>query len=130
MNRKSSYKLVLSTVAIAGLLTLTACGGKKNVTSNKAVTTNVSTNKTSEISPNKIGLDGEFDENGLAKRVAKAIEGIPNLNDVSRVYVAQAGDTIILKGNVSDRNMLDRVIAVARKVKGVGSVNSDGVTVQ
>ena len=122
MKNKSSLKLAFSIFAIANLLFLTACGGNSNSLTSETTD--------SEIAASKIGLDGEFDQSGLAKRVAAAIEEIPNYDQIAQVYVAQTGDNIILKGNVSSQDVLDQIIAKTKQVQGVGSINVDGITLQ
>ena len=122
MKNKSSLKLAFSIFAIANLLFLTACGGNSNSLTSETTD--------SEIAASKIGLDGEFDQSGLAKRVAAAIEEIPNYDQIAQVYVAQTGDNIILKGNVSSQDVLDQIIAKTKQVQGVGSINVDGITLR
>ena len=122
MKKKLPLKLTLSIFAIANLLFLTACGGNSNSLTSE--------NTDSEIAASKVGLDGEFDQSGLAKRVAAALEEIPNFEQVAQVYVAQTGDNIILKGNVSSQDVLNQIIAQTKQVQGVGSINVDGITLR
>ena len=122
MKKKLPLKLTLSIFAIANLLFLTACGGNSNSLTSE--------NTDSEIAASKVGLDGEFDQSGLAKRVAAALEEIPNFDQVAQVYVAQTGDNIILKGNVSSQDVLNQIIAQTKQVQGVGSINVDGITLR
>jgi osmotically-inducible protein OsmY len=82
------------------------------------------------IPTERIGLDGEFDSSGLAKRVARALTQDSVLQSVSTVYVAQNDSKIILKGMVSDATMLDRLVTVARGVSGVSSVDTSQVKIR
>ncbi|HEY9879461.1 MAG TPA: BON domain-containing protein [Leptolyngbyaceae cyanobacterium] len=76
------------------------------------------------VPPERMGLNGEYDQSGLAKRVAQAFDEDPTLDDVETVWVAQTGSTVVLKGKVPNRQLLDRMISVARKVYGATSVDS------
>ncbi len=48
------------------------------------------------LPPEKVGLDGKFDESGLAKRVAKALDDA-NISDNVGLWVAQSGSTVVLQ---------------------------------
>lgn len=72
----------------------------------------------------RVGLEGEYDSSGLAKRVLKAIREDPQLAEVTTVYVAQRGSTIVLKGTVSDVDTLNRIVDVAQGVDGTDRVDS------
>ena len=49
-----------------------------------------------KIDPAKVGLDGKFDESGLAKRVAKALDDA-GISDSVGLWVAQTGSTVVFK---------------------------------
>lgn len=82
-----------------------------------------------EIPPERVGLNGEYDQSGLAKRVALAFDQEPDLADEERLWVAQTGGTVVLKGEVSDQATLDKMVSVAQGVSGATSVATDQVTV-
>jgi len=77
----------------------------------------------------RVGLSGEYDQSGLAKRVALAFDEEPDLADEERLWVAQTGGTVVLKGEVSDQGTLDKMVSVARGVSGATAVQTDQVTV-
>ncbi|NJN29829.1 MAG: phospholipid-binding protein [Synechococcales cyanobacterium RM1_1_8] len=77
----------------------------------------------------KLGLEGEFDESGLAKRVALAYDNDPQLDDEERLWVAQLSSKVVLKGEVSDQATLDKMVSVAKGVKGCTEVDTSAVTV-
>jgi hypothetical protein len=81
------------------------------------------------IPPERLGLRGEYDENGLAKRVALAFDRDPILEDVDTLYVAQTETTVVLRGSVPNRDILNRMVMVAREVHGTGDVETDQVKV-
>jgi hypothetical protein len=81
------------------------------------------------IPPERVGLSGEFDESGLAKRVALAFDEDPALDDVDTLYVAQLGGTVVLKGKVPSQDILNKMVMVANGVSGAVAVTTDQVTV-
>ncbi len=83
--------------------------------------------KGSTIPIERQGPNGEYDQSGLAKRVAIAFDNHPTLDDVETLWVAQAGTKIVLKGTVPEE-LISRMISVARHVEGVSEVDSSGVT--
>lgn len=84
---------------------------------------------TEEIPPERVGLDGEYDQSGLAKRVVLAFDAHPDLDDEERLWVAQTGGTVVLKGEVSSQAILDQMVAVASKVDGATDVDTGQVQV-
>lgn len=83
----------------------------------------------SDIPPHKVGLDGTFDESGLAKRVVLAFDEDPDVADEDRLWVAQLQSTVVLKGTVSDQATLDKVVSIARKVNGASDVDTSQVAI-
>lgn len=79
--------------------------------------------------PERVGLNGEYDESGLAKRVALAFDEDSSIKDENELWVAQTGTTVVLKGKVSNQQALDRMIQVANSVNGTASVDTSQVTV-
>lgn len=81
------------------------------------------------IPPAKVGLDGEFDESGMAKRVALAFDEDPALDDVDTLWVAQLSSKVVLKGKVPSQAILDKMVQVAGGVDGATEVDTSQVTV-
>lgn len=79
--------------------------------------------KEKSIAPEKVGLDGAFDESGLAKRVAKALDDA-NISDAVGLWVAQKGSTVVLKYNEDAKSVLSQAEQVAKKVDGATGVES------
>ncbi|NJL02871.1 MAG: hypothetical protein HC838_15360 [Spirulinaceae cyanobacterium RM2_2_10] len=75
------------------------------------------------IPPEKVGLDGEFDESGLAKRVALALDDA-NISDDVGLWVAQRGSTVVLKYNEDAKEVLARAQQVAQGVDGATAVET------
>jgi osmotically-inducible protein OsmY len=80
------------------------------------------------IAPERLGLSGEYDQSGLAKRVALAFDQDSELTDVDTLWVAQTGGTVVLKGTVANADVLSKMVSVAQSVNGASSVNTDQVT--
>lgn len=75
------------------------------------------------IPPEKVGLDGNFDESGLAKRVAKALDDA-GISDNVGLWVAQRDSTVVLKYNEDAKEMLSRAEQVAKGVDGATGVET------
>ncbi|HEY9738018.1 MAG TPA: phospholipid-binding protein [Trichocoleus sp.] len=76
------------------------------------------------IPPEKVGIDGEFDESGLAKRVAKAFDDA-NISDDVGLWVAQTGSTVVLKYNPDAQGVLERAKQIAQGVDGATAVRAE-----
>lgn len=87
-----------------------------NVSVSKAATDN-------GIAPEKVGLDGQFDESGLAKRVAKALDDA-GISDNVGLWVAQTGSTVVLKYNSDAESVLAQAEKVAQGVDGATGVQT------
>jgi osmotically-inducible protein OsmY len=77
-----------------------------------------------------MGLNGEYDQSGLAKRVTLAFDQEPSLDDVETLWVAQIGDTVVLKGSVPNQDLLDQMVNIARDVYGTADVLVDQVEIE
>jgi osmotically-inducible protein OsmY len=84
---------------------------------------------TQSIPPERLGLSGEYDQSGLAKRVALAFDQDPQLDDVNTLWVAQTGSTVVLKGKVPSQEILNKMISVARSVNGATNVDTNQATI-
>ncbi|MEH2045614.1 BON domain-containing protein [Nostoc sp.] len=84
---------------------------------------------TQSIPPERLGLSGEYDQSGLAKRVALAFDQDPQLDDVNTLWVAQTGSTVVLKGKVPSQEILNKMISVAGSVNGATDVDTNQATI-
>jgi len=80
------------------------------------------------IPPERVGLNGEYDQSGLAKRVAKAFDDA-GFDDHQTVWIAQTGTTVVLKGKCPDQEVLNKMVAIAKGIKGAGAVETNQVTI-
>jgi osmotically-inducible protein OsmY len=85
---------------------------------------------TASIPAERVGLNGEYDESGLAKRVALAFDDDDSIDDIDTLYVAQTGSTVVLKGKVPNQQILSKMVSVARSVRGATAVDTSQVTVE
>ena len=71
--------------------------------------------------PERIGLGGEYDYNGLAKRVMHCFRQHFG-EDVARLKVKQRGCVVILTGVIPSRRLLTRLVTLATRVEGAALV--------
>lgn len=83
----------------------------------------------SQVAPERMGVNGEYDQSGLAKRVAVAFDQEPTVTDVETLYIAQTGGSVVLKGSVPSQDVLDKMVELASGVAGATDVNIDQVTI-
>ena len=102
---------------------------KKSKTAKTSVAQAPASTGGGSIPSERVGLNGEYDESGLAKRVAYAFDQDPEIDDIQTLWVAQTGGTVVLKGTVPGQDVLDRVVSVAKKVDGTAGVDTSQVTV-
>ena len=86
-------------------------------------------NTTQSIAPERVGLNGEYDQSGLAKRVALAFDEDSQLDDIDTLWVAQTSSTVVLKGTVPSQDILNKMVSVANGVNGASNVDTSQVTV-
>lgn len=84
----------------------------------------------SEVIPaERVGLNGEYDQSGLAKRVALAFDEDARFEGIDSLWVAQLGTTVVLKGKVPSQDTLNQMVEVAQAVNGAEAVTTDQVTI-
>ncbi len=95
----------------------------------QASTTSAASTATQSIPPERVGLNGEYDQSGLAKRVALAFDQDQQLDDVDTLWVAQTTSTVVLKGKVPSQEILNKMVSVAQSVQGATNVDTREVTI-
>jgi len=78
------------------------------------------------IPPERLGVRGEYDHDGLAKRVQLALEQQFNYHEIAHLKVSQRGTVVILIGEVPHRRIFNQLIAVAMNVHGAAAVEING----
>lgn len=81
------------------------------------------------IPPERIGLNGEYDHCGLAKRVDQAFRRKFQAGALERLRVTQRGRVVVLAGQVPSQQLLEQLIATALSILGANHVETYGVTV-
>ena len=83
------------------------------------------------IPPERVGMYGEYDYNGLAKRVNFAIEQQFNESTTQFVRVLQRGAVVVLesKGNKVAYAQLVHMASIAMTVEGTAGVEVNGSTI-
>lgn len=71
--------------------------------------------------PERIGIKGEYDYNGLANRVLECFNQSVQA-DISQLKVRQRGRVVILTGAVSSQTLLDQLVALAASIEGTAQV--------
>ena len=92
-----------------------------------SVATSWSMNRFHTSPPERIGLSGEYDYNGLAKRVMHCFRQQVG-DEVSQLKVRQRGCVVILTGVIPSRRLLTRLVTLATKVEGAALVELYRVT--
>lgn len=81
----------------------------------------------STIPPERVGLNGEYDHTGLAKRVWQAFRAEMPLPELEALRVTQRGKVVVLMGNLSEATVLERLSAIALTVEGAIDVETTGI---
>lgn len=83
----------------------------------------------STIPPERVGLRGEYDYDGLAKRVTAALKQNFAPEEVCGLRVSQRGAVVVIVGEISSQWLLVRLVRVAMGVSGAAEVEVNGVSV-
>lgn len=77
----------------------------------------------------RVGVNGEYNQNGLAQRVEKAIKD-NEMFEQSSIYVSQTNSKIILTGYVFSYDLKQKAEDIAKKTKGVSTVDSSNLEIR
>lgn len=61
----------------------------------------------------RVGLNGEYDHSGLAKRVDRALHQLFLSQELEQLKITQRGRVVILRGYVLNASLLCKLVAVA-----------------
>ncbi len=81
------------------------------------------------IPPERVGLNGEYDHSGLAKRVSLALRNQFSAASLEHLRINQRGRVVVLSGRVPDREILMQMVDAALEVMGTFDVETYGVKV-
>jgi len=82
------------------------------------------------IPPERVGLNGEYDHNGLAKRVEQRFREQFARSRLRSLGVTQRGRVVVLAGEISDLALLGQLVRVALEIPGASHVETYGVTIK
>ena len=83
-----------------------------------------------QIPPERVGIRGEYDHYGLAKRVRLKFQEEMGEDAIACLSIRQRGSVVILLGQVSDSYLLEDLIQLAMEVEGTTHVEVCGVQVR
>ncbi|MBD1875633.1 hypothetical protein H6F75_19305 [Nodosilinea sp. FACHB-131] len=83
----------------------------------------------SAIPPERVGLNGEYDYYGLAKRIKTSFHGQVGREAVKQLTVKQRGSAVILSGQVDTLELLDQLVDLALHTEGTTHVEVHDVQV-
>jgi hypothetical protein len=81
------------------------------------------------IPPERVGLNGEYDHSGLAKRVEQAFRQQFYVSELEHLRITQRGRVVILRGWVTDAMTLERLTQLALSISGTTAVETFGVAI-
>ncbi|MBC7879764.1 MAG: hypothetical protein H7Y37_00375 [Anaerolineae bacterium] len=81
------------------------------------------------IPPEKGGIHRQYDQYGLARRVASAFDENLEISNIHTLYIEQIDSTILLKGKVPNQSALQKMIDIAAQVRGVAVIDFSCVEV-
>lgn len=81
------------------------------------------------IPPERVGLRGEYDHYGLAKRVWRSYCHAVGAEAISRLVVKQRGSVVILHGQVGSERLLEQLIQLAMQVEGTTEIEVRSIQV-
>ncbi|UBF26066.1 phospholipid-binding protein [Kovacikia minuta CCNUW1] len=79
------------------------------------------------IPPERVGLNGEYDHSGLAKRVEQTFRKQFQPHLIDKLCITQRGRVVILMGQISSQSLLDQMAELALTVMGATDVETFGV---
>ncbi|GAB4134556.1 MAG: hypothetical protein Fur0046_06490 [Cyanobacteria bacterium J069] len=81
------------------------------------------------IPPERVGIDGQYDYNGLANRVKQELEQQFSFEELQYLTVRQRGTVIMLLGKLSSPQMLQQIRRISMGVSGATDVESNGISI-
>ena len=81
------------------------------------------------IPPERVGIRGEYDHHGLAKRVYLKFNQILGKPAIADLSVLQRGRVVILHGKIASQDLLNQLVQLAMQVDGADDVEIRGIRV-
>lgn len=81
------------------------------------------------IPPERVGLNGEYDHRGLAKRVALTFRQQCLPAEIEKLRVTQRGAVVVMVGKIADQRLLIKLVNLAMATSGAADVEINGASV-
>jgi hypothetical protein len=81
------------------------------------------------IPPERVGLFGEYDHHGLAKRVSLAFSQNFEPCEIEKLRIRQRGAVVVLIGEIQSQWLLIKMVKLAMSTSGTADVEVNGVVV-
>jgi hypothetical protein len=81
------------------------------------------------IPPERVGLNGEYDHDGLAKRVALEFSKTFESDELEGLQISQRGAVVVLLGTIANQKFLIKLVTAVMQVSGAADVEINGVCV-
>lgn len=76
------------------------------------------------LPPERVGLSGEYDHSGLAKRVDRALQQAFLPQELEKLKITQRGGVVVLAGSVPNGCLLRQFVSLAASVSGANAVET------
>lgn len=80
------------------------------------------------IPPERVGLHGEYDHSGLAKRVSRLLSEQFAPAEVAHLRISQRGTVVVIVGKIASPRVMSRLVSAALAVRGAADVEINGVS--
>jgi len=81
------------------------------------------------IPPERVGLQGEYDHHGLAKRVGLKIRQNCDADQIGNLRITQRGAVVVLMGKISNQRLLIKLVNLALSTTGAADVEVNGAII-
>ncbi|NEQ25971.1 MAG: hypothetical protein F6K28_44350, partial [Microcoleus sp. SIO2G3] len=80
------------------------------------------------IPPERVGLHGEYDHSGLAKRVSRIVAEQFEPAEVAHLRISQRGTVVVIVGKITNSRLMARLVSVVLDVRGAADVEINGIS--
>jgi hypothetical protein len=85
--------------------------------------------RTPPVPPEFMGMEGEYDPCGLARRLAQALDQDAQIAEIDILTLTQQGNSLALTGHIHNQQALEKIVHIARHLDGTHSVDASQVRV-
>ncbi|MEO0373455.1 MAG: hypothetical protein AAF329_02280 [Cyanobacteria bacterium P01_A01_bin.17] len=77
-----------------------------------------------------VGPDGQYDRQGVAKQITLKMAQDPELEPLLKTLeVTQQDSRVIIKGQIPNKTLLDKLIAISKATRGVQTIETQQVVI-